>query len=401
MTGTNTQIDGIPGDPADRSGDPIVLTRPNEVGAQWLVTGYEAYKLVARDRRFSADHFHPGYPSVFPVRRQTPPDGSVPWRTYSGMDAPAHGCHRRLVAPEFTARRVATLRPWLRRLVRHRLNQMFQRQDSADLERDFAVPVAAEVICGLLGVPKNRIEAWGKYSEVLVGDGKDQAAVAGASTGFRRELADFVGRKERVPGPDLTSRLIGTYRRESHYASEQILELVGSVFLAGMNSTASMIALGALTLIDVPEAAGAITLDEPGSSESCVDELLRFHSVADRVTARVALEAVRIGRHTIRPGEGVVASSAAANRDPSVFTNPDVVDACRTSASHVAFGYGPHRCLGEHLARLEIQVALSALFGRYPGLTLADGHPRPRVDNSRVFRGFAEPLMVSSPNGLR
>ena len=374
---------------------------PGEAGGQWLVTGYDAYKLVARDHRFSADHFNPGYPSVFPVRRRESADGPRPWRTYSAMDPPDHAAHRRLVAPEFTARRIAKLRPWVQRVVRHHLDYLFEGRQTADLERDFAAPVAAEVIRGVLGVPEDRIDAWARYSGVLVGDGADRAAVAAASVGFRGELAAFIADKDAAPGADLTSGLIATYRRESGYAPEQILEFVGAIFLAGLKSTANMIALGALTLLEAPDAARSIASGEPDAAGLVVDELLRFHSIADRVTARVALEPVAIGEYTIQPGDGVVASSASANRDPAAFADPDTFSAGRACRHHVAFGYGPHRCLGEHLARLEIKVALSALFGRFPGLALAAGHPRPGIDESGIFRGLTVPLMVTGRPGGR
>lgn len=400
MAKTMREDDPIAGDDADSRRGPVARAGPGE-GGQWLVTGYEAYKQVARDPRFSADHFHPGYPSVFPVRRRAPADGQKHWRTYSGMDAPDHTAHRRRVAPEFTLRRIAELRPWVQCVVRNRLDRLFEGRETADLEWDFAACVAAEVISGVLGVPEDRINAWARYSDVLVGDGTDRSAVAAASGGFRGELAAFIADKDRVPGADLTSRLITTYRRVPGYAPEQILEFVGAIFLAGLKSTASMIALGALTLLDAPDAARSIRSGEPGAIAPVVEELLRFHSIADRVSARVAVEPVEIAGHTIFPGNGVVASSAAANRDPTVFADPDTFDPDRVCRQrHVAFGYGPHRCLGEPLARLELEVALSALFGRFPDLVLADGYSRPGIDESGVFRGLTGPLMVTrSPSG--
>lgn len=379
--------------------DPVTWTGQGEIGSQWLVTGYDAYKLVTCDPRFSADYFHPGYPSVFPVRRRAQADGPKPWRTYSGMDAPEHAMHRRLVAPEFKAQRIGELRPWIQQVVHHRLDHLFKEGQTANLGRNFAAPIAAEVICGMLGVPKNRIEAWSRYSDILVGDGTDHAAVAAASAGFRGELATFISDKDKAPGSDLTSRLITTYRKEIDYAPEQILEFVGAIFLAGLKSTASMIGLSALTLLETPDAARAISSGETDAVAMVVDELLRFHSIADRVTVRVALEPVEIGKHTIHPGDGIVASSASANRDPEVFADPNIFNPSRACRHHVAFGYGPHRCLGEHLARLEIEVALSALFSRFPDLALAVSHPRPNIDESGIFRGLTEPLMVTSQSG--
>ena len=391
----------ITGSNAATRRNPVTLIGPGEVGSQWLVTGHDMYKQFASDPRFSADHFRPGYPSVFPVRRRATADGQKVWRTYSGMDAPDHAAHRRLIAPEFAARRIAELRPWVQRVVHDRLDRLFKGHETADLEQEFAAMVAAEVISKLLGVPEDRINAWAHYSDILVGDGMDRASVAAASAGFRAELAAFIADKDATPGADLTSSLIATYRRESSYAPEQVLEFVGAIFLAGLKSTASMIAVGALTLLEASVAARLIASGEPGAIARVVDELLRFHSIADRVTARVAVEPVEIAGRTICPGDGIVVSSFAANRDPTVFADPDTFDVGRARRRHVAFGYGPHRCLGEHLARLEIEIALSALFCRFPDLALADGYPRPSIDTSAVFRRLTAPLMVSSPPSER
>lgn len=387
------QIGSINGDATGQVA-PIRCTERCEAGNQWRVSGYHAYKMVAGDPRFSADHFHPGYPSVFPVRRCATAEAQKFWRTYSGMDEPDHAAHRRLVAPEFKRTRIAELRPWIEQVVSHRLDQLFDQQPTADLGLDFATPVSTEVMRGVLGVPKDRIDAWARYSDVLVGDGVDRAAVAAASADFRRELATFIAEKEAAPDADLTSRLIATYRRESSYAPEQVLEFVGAIFLAGLKSTASMIALGALTLLEAPGVALSIASGGLEAAAPVVDELLRFHSVADLVTARVAVEPVVIGAHTIYPGDGIVASSAAANRDPAAFDDADTFDDSRKRSQHVAFGYGPHRCLGEHLARLEIEVALVALFRRFPDLALADGHHRPGIDDSGIFRTLDAPLVV-------
>lgn len=384
------QEGGVAGD------DRVTGAGSNTFATNWLVSGYDAYKLVSRDPRFSADYLHPNYPSVFPVRRRAPETGPKPLRTYSGMDPPEHAAHRRFVAPEFKAERVAELRPWVRGLVDDRLDLLFSGRQIADLVRDFAAPISADVILRLLGVPSDKSVDWVAYAHILAGDGADRAAVAAASAGFRRQLAEFIAEKGAVASADLTGRLLATYRREQGNSPEQVLEFVGSIFLAGFKSTTSMIALGAMTLMDVPDAARSVASDESGAAAAVVDELLRFHSVADRVTARVALEQVEIAGCKIQPGDGVVASTVGANRDPTEFVDPNTFDAGRDCRHHVAFGYGPHRCLGEHLAQMEIEVALTGLFRRFPNLTLAAGHPRPEIDESGIFRGLAAPLMVAA-----
>ncbi len=360
----------------------------------WLVSGYEAFKRITRDPRFSADHFNPGYPSVFPVKRRHATGDPPPLRTYSGMDPPCHGFHRRMVSNEFAYRRCEALRPWIRGYVERRLDDLFAVSNPADLVTDYAEPIASEVICSLLGLPCDARSEWTALSRQLVGNGRDRAAVASSSKRFRLLVARFVANKEIDRGDDLTSRLIQKYEDASRYDSAQIVEFIGAIFLAGLHSTASMIVFGALTLLDHPEAARSIATGDEDALSSTVNELLRFHSIADRVTARVALEDVVIEGQRIAAGEGVVASSAGANMDPSMFECPELFDPARRARHQMSFGYGRHRCLGEHLARVEIAVALAELFSRYTDLALAEGFHRPWIDESCVFRRLKGPLMV-------
>lgn len=142
---------------------------------------------------------------------------------------------------------------------------------------------------------------------------------------------------------------------------------MGTVLLAaGLDTTANMITLGTYALLCHPAQRDALRAD-PGRA---VEELLRYLTIA-HTGARTALEDVELGGETIRAGETVTLSLQAADRDADRFADPDTLDLTRDAVGHVAFGYGIHQCLGQHLARTEMCVAIPALFDRFPGLRLA------------------------------
>jgi len=115
----------------------------------------------------------------------------------------------------------------------------------------------------------------------------------------------------------------------------------------------------------------ALITEDPGKTPMAVEELLRYFSIADLVTSRVATEDVEVGGVTIRAGDGVVVSQLAADRDPEVFADPGALDVERGARHHIAFGFGPHQCLGQNLARIELQIVFDTLFRRIPTLRLA------------------------------
>jgi cytochrome P450 len=139
---------------------------------------------------------------------------------------------------------------------------------------------------------------------------------------------------------------------------------------AGHETTANMISLGVVGLLSHPEQLALVKAD-PGKTPMAVEELLRYFAIADGVTSRLATEDVQIGGVSIKAGEGVIVSSLSANWDPAVFKNPAELDVERGTRHHLTFGFGPHQCLGQNLARMELQIVFDTLFRRIPTLRLA------------------------------
>lgn len=183
-------------------------------------------------------------------------------------------------------------------------------------------------------------------------------------------IDDLVTRKESAPGDDLFGRQIDRQRQEGAVDHEGLVSLAFLLLTAGHETTANMISLGVVGLLTHPEQLTLVKAD-PGRTPMAVEELLRYFSIADGVTSRLATEDVELGGVRIRAGEGVVVSGLSANWDPAVFANPGELDVERGARHHLAFGFGPHQCLGQNLARMELRIVFDTLFRRIPGLRLA------------------------------
>jgi cytochrome P450 len=173
--------------------------------------------------------------------------------------------------------------------------------------------------------------------------------------------------KERNPGEDLLSRLVVEQIRPGHLAREDAVGMARALLLAGHDTTATQISAGVLTLLQHPDQLAELKRD-PSLYRPAVEEILRYFTITQHNAPRVAIQDVEIAGVTIKAGEGVIASVSAANRDPSVFENPDAFDIHRQADHHVAFAYGVHQCLGHALARLELQIVFQTLFERLPNL---------------------------------
>ena len=228
----------------------------------------------------------------------------------------------------------------------------------------FAQAVPALVICELLGVPADERERFQRLAEAANDLDADQEALEAAMGGLGGYIADLVEEKRRSPTDDLLSDLTA-----SDLTSEELVA-VGSLLLgAGLDTTANMIGLGVFALLTHPDQV-PVMREGPEAVEGAVEELLRYLTIA-HTTVRVALEDVELDGRVIRAGETVTIAAQAADRDPEKFADPDTLDLRRNTAGHLAFGHGPHQCLGQQLARVELRVALAGLFGRFPTLRLA------------------------------
>ncbi|MHA6804460.1 cytochrome P450 [Salinifilum ghardaiensis] len=338
--------------------EPIAhVTLPSGESA-WALTRHADVRTVLTDPRFSSDRRHPGFPRLLPGQRIDPQ--FTP--SLLGMDPPEHGPARRAVLGEFTVRRMAALRPRIQEIVDEHIDAVLAGPRPADLVSALSLPVPSLVICELLGVPYDDHEFFQARSSRLLSRAVTPDDRAQALSELLDYLGDLIAVKEQAPADDLLSRqLAGSEDRE------QLKSLAFLLLVAGHETTANMISLGAMTLLDHPEDLRALR-EDPSRIPPAVEELLRYFTIAEAAIARVAVEDVEVGGVVIRAGEGVLALANTANRDPDAFADADELDIARGARNHLAFGFGAHQCLGQNLARAELEIVLETLFRRIPGL---------------------------------
>ncbi|MEE1838660.1 cytochrome P450 [Streptomyces sp. NPDC088190] len=370
-----TRPDSCPFDPDEtytrlRADAPVSPVRCPAGMDAWLVSRYEDIRGVLTDPRLSSRgagsmHMLPSYDLRDPL------PGSM-----IQLDGEEHARLRRLLIGEFTVRRVEVLRPRIQRIADEYIDAMLT-GSSADLVRDFALPIPSLVIFDMLGVPYGDHEAFQRDSEVVMGFDADEATRDAASGRLEGYFAELIGQRIAEPRDDLLSRLIARGNATDRPLTVGELATLGVLLLvAGHETTASMIALSTLVLLNDPERK-ATFLTAPELAGNAVDELLRYLSVIQFGLLRYATEDITVGDTTVRAGEWLVAAIPSGNRDGSVFPAPDTVDLGRQARTHLSFGFGAHQCIGQQLARIELQVALTTLLRRIPGLRLRSGPAMP------------------------
>jgi cytochrome P450 len=234
----------------------------------------------------------------------------------------------------------------------------------------FALPVPSTVICRVLGVPYEQHELFERRTAIMINTRSTPADVRAAAMEVYSYLAELVALRQKEQEEDLISRFVTAYVEPGHLPPAE-LAMISMLLLAGAHeTTASMIAAGILTLLEHPGQL-ALLRERPELTPDAVEELLRYLTVAQVGTFRVATADMTIAGRQIRAGDGVIADLAGANWDPAAFANPEKLDITRKARRHVAFSHGPHNCVGQSLARLELEVSYRRLLERFPRLALA------------------------------
>jgi cytochrome P450 len=336
----------------------------------WWVSSYEQGRAILADRRFSSDRrketfpFPSNDPAVRERFRAQPP-------SLIGMDGAEHTAARRALIGEFTLKRLVGLRPRIQQIVDRFIDDMLaSEQRPVDLVAALSLPVPSLVICELLGAPYADHDFFQVRTATLLRRTIASDERQRAFDELRGYLDKLITQKESEPGDDLFSRQIARQRAEGTLDHGSLVSMAFLLLLAGHETTANMISLGVVGLLNHPEQLAKITAD-PEKTPLAVEELLRYFTIVESATSRVATEDVAIGGVTIKADEGVIVSGLSVNWDPAIFQNPDELDLDRGARHHIAFGFGPHQCLGQNLARLELQIVLDTLFRRLPTLRLA------------------------------
>ncbi len=362
----------------------------------WLVTRYEDVAGVLKGDTFAKDKLN----AMDPEQR-----AKTPWvpgflkpleRNMLDLDDPDHVRLRALVSKAFTPRLIERLRGRIEALCEELLDAM-ERESGTDLVAGYALPLPATVIAELLGVPAEDHARFHRWSNrlVSVSSGRDMLRALPAALSFVRYLRNLVERRRANPEDDLITALIRVEEAGDRLSEDELLAMAFLLLVAGHETTVNLIASGTLALLEHPEQTERLRRD-PSLVKPAVEELLRYTSPVEMATERYAREDAEIGGRRIPRGGLVLAVLGSANRDERHFEDPDVLDLARDPNRHLAFGRGGvHHCLGAPLARMEGQIALTALMRRFPGARLAMAPEALRWRRGMFLRGLEKlPLVL-------
>lgn len=354
----------------------------------WLITGYDAAKEVLGDPGSFSNAF--GNLTTSGTDDEQDPGGL-------GMtDPPYHTRLRKMLTPEFTMRRLNRLKPRIVAIVDQQLDAIEQAGQPADLVETFAMPIPSLVICELLGVPYADREGFQALSTARFDLGDDSPLdVIGTSLDY---LQGLVVAQRANPGEGLLGMLIREYGDDID--DRELAGLADGLLTGGHETTASSLSLGALALMQSPEYFARLGDADDATAHLAVEELLRYLTVVQVAFPRFSKTEVVIGGQQIPAGALVLVSLSAADRDAVLAgqdgSHPDLetFDPTRPATSHLAFGYGIHRCVGAELARMELRIAFPALARRFP--TMRPAVPMAELsfrDSSIVYSAETMPVV--------
>lgn len=321
---------------------------------------------------------------------------SPPWATQTAgssrvgnllsLDPPEHTRLRRVVLGQFSIHRMKLLESLVREIVEDHLDAMERAGAPCDLVSSFALPIPSLVICELLGVPYADRESFQRRTIRQLDITTPLAEQIALERQSRDHMSGLVAAARRDPGDDVIGGLVAEHGDE--VSDDELVGIASLLLQAGHETTANLLGLGVLALLTHPEQL-AVVRDDPDAVAPAIEELLRWLSIVQTSPwARYTATDVEIAGETIPAGRPVLPSLSAANRDPALTGNPEVLDISRGPTRHLAFGYGAHYCLGAPLARIEMAIAFPALLRRFPDLALAEPLETPALRSSHFIYGL-------------
>jgi cytochrome P450 len=340
-----------------------------------VVVGYDQVVDLLGDRRLSSERVGAILgPLGAGVRERCPFVESTLRGIVAFRDPPDHTRIRTLLASTFSPRMVKRITDTIEG-ISGRLLDAVAAAGAADLHRAYSYPLPALVVGALLGIPEtdlDRFKAWALDIVVLVGSGSPTERLAVSAQAhfadMREYLRALIAARRRDPGDELLSAMIGAADQENRLSEDEIFSNATFLMTAGHETATNMLSNGVLTLLRHPDQLERLRLDR-SLIPSAIEEILRFESPV-QMTSRRAVDNAELAGRRVKAGDALQLFLGAANRDPARFPDPDRFDIARPDNRHVAFGFGPHFCLGAALARAELRVALDHLLDRLPGLEL-------------------------------
>jgi cytochrome P450 len=347
-----------------REHEPLCRVRLPYGGDAWLVTRHEDVRTVFSDPRFSR--------AAGLGRDEPRASVATTPRGMMDMDPPDLTRVRKLVTGAFTPRRVERLRSRALEIANNLVDRVHEAGAPAELVADFAHHLPITMICELLGIPVIDRQEFREWSTAFVSGSSLTAEQRQAALDqLLAYIAELVRHRRQHPSDDLLGALVMAADEQGRLTEPELLMLGTGLLSAGYETTTNQIPIFVYTLLIHPGQLRLVRAD-PGLVASAVEELMRYVPLAASVgIPRWAVADVRLSGGTVMAGEPIYADRTAANRDPRVFVDPHRLDVTRHPNPHIGFGYGFHHCLGAQLARMELQVSLTVLLRRLPGLAFA------------------------------
>ena len=353
----------------------------------WLITGYEAIRSLFADARASVDDRLPGYPhwneGMLSTVHKRP-------RSVFTSDAEEHTRYRRMLSRPFTFKRVEALRPAVQRITDEHIDAILAGPQPADLVEGLALAIPSLVISEMLGVPYEDAD----FFQEQANRGMNRYATAedaaqGAGT-LARYIKKLIHIKMDDPGENLVSDLAERVKA-GEITDREAAQLATGVLIAGHETTAGQISVSVAALLENPDQLAFLRdAEDPKVIATAVEELMRYCSIIQTGQRRIAVEDIEVDGEVIRAGEGIILDVAPANWDARQFPEPDRLDLQRQDGPQVGFGYGRHQCVGQHLARMELQIVLPSLLRRIPSLRLAVPHDELPFKHDALAYGLHE-----------
>ncbi|WP_270608152.1 cytochrome P450 family protein [Bacillus mobilis] len=373
-----------------RKMQPILFVNEVELGKEWLITRYEDALPLLKDNRLKKD-----MTNVFPqdtTNMYLSVDNSDHLTTHMlNSDPPNHSRLRSLVQKAFTPKMIAQLDERIQRIADDLISEI-ERKGTLNLVDDYSFPLPIIVISEMLGIPKEDQAKFRIWSHAVIASPETPEEIKETEkqlSEFITYLQYIVDVKRKDPKEDLVSALILAENEGHKLSAPELYSMIMLLIVAGHETTVNLITNTVLALLENPNQLQLLK-DNPKLIDSAIEEGLRYYSPVEVTTARWASEPFRIHEQTIQKGDMVVIALASANRDETVFENPEVFDITRENNRHIAFGHGSHFCLGAPLARLEAKIAITTLFNRMPELQIKGNREDIKWQGNYLMRSLEE-----------
>lgn len=366
---------------------PLSRVRIWDGSTPWLITGHAVARALFADPRVSVDDRREGFPHWNEHMLSTVTKRP---RSVFTADAEEHTRYRRMLSKPFTFKRVEGLRPTIQEVTDECIDSILAGPQPADIVSALALPVPTKVISDMLGVPYEDHEFFQEHANAGLARFAAADAMQKGAMSLHQYLINLVEAKMANPAEDAVSDLAERVTAGG-ISVKEAAQLGTGLLIAGHETTANMIGIGILALLQNPEQAALLRdSDDPKFIANAAEELMRYLSIIQNGQRRVAIEDIEIGGEAIRAGEGIIIDLAPANWDETVYPRPDELDLSRDASQELGFGYGRHQCVGQQLARAELQIVFHTLLRRIPTLQLAIPFDEVPFKHDRLAYGVYE-----------